>query len=367
MSFGIPLSYNPINISKLVEVLTKYEGQHHNQLTADFETEFKRQMGAPHAVALNSGTAAIHLALKVLGIGKGDTVIAPSFTYVATINPILYVGAEAVFVDSEPLTWNMDPALLEDAIKDQVAKNRKPKGIIVVHTYGMPSDMHTILEIGKRYEIPIIEDSAESLGSHYKGISVGLLGDVGIFSFNNNKVITTYGGGMLVSKHGQLVEKARFLASQARENLLYYEHKEVGFNYALSPLCAAYGLSQLVGLEREIELRRKIFERYHHEFSEKFDFQGEREGVVSNRWFTTLLLPDEEMKAKIASVLREKGIETRPLWKPMHLQPVFKHYGKFVNGTSQTLFKRGVCLPSGSTLTEADLTLVAETVTKCLE
>jgi dTDP-4-amino-4,6-dideoxygalactose transaminase len=356
MRYKIPLSYNPIDIDKLTEVLYRYEGVHHNQIVADFEREFKDLTGTPHAVALNSGTSAIHLALKVLGVRNDDIVLAPSFTYVATINPILYLGAEPVFVDSESDTWNMDPVLLDKAIKELVSKGKKPKAIIVVHTYGMPAMMDEILHIAEYNRIPIVEDAAESLGSAYKGKHTGLIGDIGVYSFNNNKVLTTYGGGLLVTKNEDYAVKSRFLASQARQELPHYEHREIGFNYAMSPLSAAAGLAGLPTLKANVQFRRALFDKYKNALAGlNVHFQPEIEQNRSNRWFSTLIFKDEATKARVISVLGEKLIETRPLWHPMHLQPVFKGFKSYDTGVSTSLFEKGLCLPSGGDLTEESL------------
>lgn len=347
MRYTIPLSYNPIDIPKLTEVLSQYEGLHHNKMIVDFEDGLKKTIGAEHVVALNSGTAAIHLALKILGIGPGDKVIVPTFTYVATINPVRYVGAEPVFIDSESETWNMDPSLVEKALLDLKRENKMPKAIIVVHTYGMPSKMDEILKLAENYDIPVVEDAAESIGSTYKGKHVSSLGSIGIYSFNNNKILTTYGGGAIVTKKAEWAAKARFLASQARENLSYYEHRHVGHNYAMSPLSAAAGLSQLPYLGERIEKRRAVFAQYEKEL-EGLGLQFQPESVLnrSNRWFSTLLFKDEATKRHVTSVLDGEGIETRPLWRPMHLQPLFKNSTSFLQGVSEDYFWRGLCLPS---------------------
>jgi pyridoxal phosphate-dependent aminotransferase EpsN len=351
----IPLSYNPIDIPKLTEVLARYKDVHHNQMIIDFEVALQKTTGATHVVALNSGTAAIHLALKVLGIGPGDLVIVPTFTYVATANPIRYLGAEPVFIDSEPDTWNMDPNLLEKAIEDLKGENNVPKAIMVVHTYGMPSRMSEILQLADHHGIPVIEDAAESLGSTYKGTPVGTLGDIGIYSFNNNKVVTTYGGGAITLKSSELAQKVRFYASQAREQLPYYEHREVGYNYAMSPLCAATGLSQLPQLNQNIEARRRIFQHYRSEFSGlSINSQPESGANHSNRWFSAFIFSDEATRLRVSSVLGSEGIETRPLWRPMHQQPVYQQVRSYLNGISDQFFKTGLCLPSGSG-TEGDL------------
>jgi len=366
MLYTIPLSYNPIDIFKLTEVLSGYAGKHHNQIVTDFEEAFKKITGAAHAVALNSGTSAIHLALKVLGVGPGDVVVVPTFTYVATVNPVLYLGAQPVFIDSESESWNMDPSLLEKALDDLMREGKKPKAIIVVHTYGMPANMEDIARIGREHGIPIVEDAAESLGSTHHGKSVGLTGDLGVFSFNNNKIVTSYGGGMLVAKDIQHAKRVRFLASQAREDLPYYEHREVGYNYAISPLSAAYGLSQLPDLRRNIVLRRRVFEIYREGLSKEVQFQPEKDGRYSNRWFSGILFKDEATKLSISSVLMANGIETRPLWNPIHQQPVYQQFSSYLNTVSDKLFRTGLCLPSSSDLVPEQQQKVIDLVVKSL-
>ncbi len=367
MRYTIPLSYNPIDIPRLTEVLSRYNHIHHNQIITDFEEAIKTTTGSTHAVALNSGTASIHLALKVLGIGPGDVVIVPTFTYVATVNPVRYLGGEPVFIDSELETWNMDPSLLERAITDLKNENKKPKAIIVVHTYGMPSKMDEILRLANEHGIPVIEDAAESVGSTYKGQQVGTMGTIGIYSFNNNKVVTTYGGGVLLTKSAELAKRTRFFASQARENLPYYEHKEVGFNYAMSPLCAAMGLSQLPYLENNIKSRRRVFEAYQQQLADlELKFQPENIGSYSNRWFSTLLFKDEATKLRLNSVLEAGGIETRPLWSPMHQQPVYRHFKSYITGLSDQFFKTGLCLPSGNGILKENQQKVVELIKKSL-
>ncbi|MFZ2904642.1 MAG: aminotransferase class I/II-fold pyridoxal phosphate-dependent enzyme [Cyclobacteriaceae bacterium] len=357
----IPLSYNPIDISKLSEVLTRYDGVHHNQIVADFERTLSETTGAPHVVALNSGTSAIHLALKVLGVEAGDYVIVPTFTYVATINPVRYLGAIPVFIDSEPETWNMNPHLLEQAIQDLKREGKPLKAIILVHTYGMPCKLDDILQLADYHKIPVVEDAAESLGSTYRGQQVGTFGDIGIYSFNNNKIVTTYGGGALVAKRPDWIQKARFYASQAREQLPYYEHKEVGYNLAMSPLCAASGITQLPELGRRIKDRREIFEYYSTSLSGyEVQFQSENEDNRSNRWLSAVLFKDLATKDRVTSVLASEGIETRPLWRPMHDQPVFLTYKKYANDLSMDYFNRGLCLPSGGDLQAEALQKVVE-------
>jgi len=315
-------------------------------MVTDFENAIANLTGMPHAVAVNSGTAAIHLALLSLGIGKGDVVLAPTFTYIATINPILYVGAQPVLIDSETETWNMDPILLEQAIKSLRQKGIDPKAIIIVHTYGMPSKMNEIMAIAEKEGIPLIEDAAESLGALYDGKMTGAMGEVGLYSFNNNKAVTTFGGGVLITKNPQVGDKARYLASQARQNQPFYEHKDVGYNYLMSPLSAAMGLSQLPLLEQKNSARRSTFSRYAEHLKNTGTFQEDNANRFSNRWLSTFLFPNLEYKQLIINQLNKNGIETRPLWKPMHLQPLYQNAGTFLSGVSESYFDRGLALPS---------------------
>jgi dTDP-4-amino-4,6-dideoxygalactose transaminase len=363
MQYEIPLSYNPIDVRKLSDVLLRYEGVHHNQLIHDFEKEFRKLTGAEYAVALNSGTAAIHLALNVLGIGPGDYVIAPTFTYVATISPAIHLGAQPVFVDSERETWNMDPNLLEEAIKSLILANKKPKAIIVVHTYGMPSRMKELSDISERYGVPIVEDAAESLGSTYNQEHVGLMGKCGIFSFNNNKIATTYGGGIFATNDEIFAQRVRFLAAHARENLPYYEHKEAGFNYNMGPLNAAAGLSQLPDIQGYIEKKRQIFDSYRRVLSGlNIEFQPEIQGNRSNRWFSVIFFKTKATKDEVISVLGAKNIETRPAWRPMHQQTVFKGALCFGGKVSGEFFETGLCLPSGRDLNDEKIELIARVI-----
>ncbi len=335
-----------------------------------FEKELQDYTGAGYAAALSAGTAAIHLALILLDVKPGDLVICQSFTFSATANPIVYQGATPVFVDSEPDTWNMDPAAMETAIQaclsGSVTGNPKaPKAIIPVHLYGMPAKMEQINAIAQKYGIPVIEDAAEALGSSIQGKKCGTFGKFGILSFNGNKIITTSGGGALLSDDGNLIEKARFLATQARDNAPHYQHSHIGYNYRMSNIVAGIGRGQLEVLEAHMELRRNNFERYKY-FFESLESKGynikmlkEPEGYKSNRWLSTILIDPELNKGITTETLRlifdSHSIETRPLWKPMHLQPVFESTPYFGNGLSEKLFNQGLCLPSGSNLTEEEL------------
>lgn len=349
----IRLSYNSIDTTALSDVLNKYESQNHRQIVSDFESKICSLTGASHAVALASGTAAIHLALRVLGVSSGDYVIAPTFTYVATINPIIYAGAIPILIDSESTTWNMDPTLLQAAIGDLKQKGKIPKAILLVHTYGVPAQAGQILKIAAKEGIPVIEDAAESLGARSRGVMTGTMGDIGIYSFNNNKTLTTFGGGMLVTKKVELASKARFLASQARENLPYYQHNDVGYNYLMSPLNAAYGLSQLEKCTISVDHRRSIFEFYRNALSE-LECQKELPGTESSRWLSAFLLPDSTKLRYCVQLFENEGIETRPLWNPMHCQPIYAACTIYGGKVSEKLFNVGVCLPSGNGLSRPD-------------
>jgi dTDP-4-amino-4,6-dideoxygalactose transaminase len=310
------------------------------------------------ASALSSGTAAIHLALIMLGVKPGDEVIASSFTFSATVNPIAYQGALPILIDSEADTWNMSPELLETAIKDRISKGKKPKAIIIVHLYGMPAKMDAIMELANRYEIPLIEDAAEALGSKYKNQSLGTFGILGVLSFNGNKIITTSGGGALISNDEKLIAKSRFLATQARDSAPHYQHSEIGYNYRMSNIVAGIGRGQLEVLDEHIALRRRNFTFYKEQFSEfeGISFHQEPdENYFSNYWLTCITVDPAKMKGisreDIRLALDAENIESRPLWKPMHLQPVFSHCPFYGNGISEKLFQTGLCLPSGSNLT----------------
>jgi dTDP-4-amino-4,6-dideoxygalactose transaminase len=325
-----------------------------------FERELADKVGVAHAAALSSGTAAIHLALKVLGIGEGDRVFTSSLTFVATANPILYVGAEPVFIDSEPETWNMSPAALARALDAADHAGTLPKAVMPVGLYGQSPDMAAIVDLCARYDIPIIEDAAESLGATYNGEAAGTFGRLGVYSFNGNKIITTSGGGMLVSDDGALIERARFLATQAREQAPWYEHRDVGFNYRMSNILAGIGRGQLKVLDERVAQRRSVFDRYVQalEHVDGLTWMGEPTGHRASRWLSVATLDTRRTGIDPTSViehLASQRIEARRVWKPMHLQPLFAdnaywphHDGESV---SEHLFKVGLCLPSGSNLT----------------
>ncbi len=327
-----------------------------------FETAIQDYVGnSSHVAALSSGTAAIHLALELLGVSHGDEVICQSFTFSASANPIRYLGANPIFVDSEPLTWNMSPNLLEEAILNRIKSGKTPKAIIAVHLYGMPYKVDEIRQLADRYDIPIIEDSAEALGSSYKGVKCGTFGDIGILSFNGNKIITTSGGGALLTKDLEVRKKAVFLSTQARDNAPHYQHSSIGYNYRMSNVLAGIGRGQMEVLEERILARRNNFDFYLNALGniDGLEFLQEPDGFFSNRWLSCILTPTFAVREKIRLALSELDIESRPLWKPMHLQPIFQNFPHFSDGTSEDLFERGLCLPSGSNLSEEDLHLIA--------
>ncbi|WP_298505712.1 aminotransferase class I/II-fold pyridoxal phosphate-dependent enzyme [uncultured Maribacter sp.] len=317
-----------------------------------------------HVAALSSGTGAIHLALSILGVSSGDEVLCQSFTFSASANPITYLGATPVFVDSEKDTWNISPVLLREAIVDRIAKGKKPKAIVAVHLYGMPYKINEINKVAKEFNIPIIEDSAEALGSNVNGVKCGSFGDIGIFSFNGNKIITTSGGGALVTKNVEIKNKAIFLATQARDEAPHYEHSSIGYNYRMSNVLAGIGRGQMLVLDDRVSARRSNYQFYYDNLNEfaEIEFLDEPENYYSNRWLSCILTPSFEIREKIRLALLEVNVESRPLWKPMHLQPIFKENPRYTDGTSDVLFQRGLCLPSGSNLSKKDLTKVINVI-----
>jgi len=328
-----------------------------------FEKDIINYTGVKLAIALSSGTAAIHLALIMLGVKSEDEVLCSSFTFSASANPILYQKAIPIFIDSELDTWNMCPILLEKAIKERIAKGKKPKAIILVHLYGMPAKMDEILAISAKFKIPIIEDAAEALGSTFQGKALGTLGDIGIYSFNGNKIITTSGGGALVSNEKKYCDKALFLATQARDKAAHYQHSEIGYNYRMSNILAGIGRGQMEVLDNRIAARRTNFEFYKANIASKdIEFLEEPEGYFSNRWLTCIIAKSFNQRENIRLRLEKENIEARPLWKPMHQQPVFKNYPKYVNGIAEDMFEKGLCLPSGSNLSEDDLNRVVSAI-----
>lgn len=326
-----------------------------------FEKDLQDYLKAENVAALSSGTAALHLALILSDVQPGDEVICQSMTFSASANPIAYLGAVPVFVDSEKDTWNMSPEHLEIAIKDRISKGKKPKAIIPVHLYGMPARMDEILKIANEYEIPVIEDAAEALGSSIRGKRCGTFGEFGVLSFNGNKIITTSGGGALVTRTAEEKEKTVFLATQARDEAPHYQHSQIGYNYRMSNIVAGIGRGQMEILDKRIEQRRTNFDAYKLAFSNipGITFQEEYNDYFSNRWLSAILidgsLTKEITRENIRLALEKENIESRPLWKPMHQQPVFEKYPYYGDGTSDQLFENGLCLPSGSNLAAEDL------------
>jgi pyridoxal phosphate-dependent aminotransferase EpsN len=335
-----------------------------------FEREFADLVGSPHAAALSSGTAAIHLALLLAGVGPGDQVLVSTFTFSASVNPILYLGARPVFIDSERTSWNMDPALLAEVLEEKARGGKLPKAVVLVHLYGQSADIDPILDLCNRYQVPLIEDAAEALGSSYKGRSPGTFGKAGIFSFNGNKIITTSGGGMLVSDDADFIAHARKLATQARDDAPHYQHSEIGYNYRLSNVLAGIGRGQLRVLEERVQARRNNFDYYRETLGRLpgVDFMPEAPWGRHTRWLTCITVDPDAFGAphdEIRLALEAENIEARPLWKPMHLQPVFSAYEYIGSGVAEALFEKGLCLPSGSSMTEEERARVVEVITSC--
>lgn len=331
-----------------------------------FEKEFCEATGARYATAVSSGSAAIHLALILLGIRAGDEVICSTLTFAASANPIIYQGATPVFIDSEPVTWNMDCNCLEDAIRDRIRKGKRPKAVIIVHLYGQSANMNPIMNLCNQYGIPLIEDAAESLGAYYKERHTGTFGKFGIFSFNGNKIITCSSGGMLVSDDEDLIRKAKFLATQARDPAPHYQHSHIGYNYRLSNVLAGIGRGQLRILAERVQARRDNFDFYKRELGglPGIQFMPEAEFGRSNRWLTCLTLDPSgcgSTREDMRLALEAENIESRPVWKPLHLQPVFRNCPYYGSGVAEELFNKGLCLPSGSNLSRDDLQRVVNT------
>lgn len=336
----------------------------------EFEKRLSRYLEAPDVVAVSAGTAAIHMAMVKLGVGPGDEVICQSFTFAASANPVTYQGAKPVFVDSEPDTWNMDPAALEEAIIERHrATGRYPKAIVPVHLYGMPARMDEILEIASRYGIPVIEDAAEALGSEYKGKKCGTLGKYGALSFNGNKIITTSGGGAVICPDSEAAKRVLFYVTQARENRPYYYHEHIGFNYRMSNISAGIGCGQMDVLAEHVERRRAIHRLYSEAFkgSDRITVhENPTDDFNSNFWLTTVLIDDADPE-QLRQAMNSRNIETRWLWRPMHMQPVYADAPYYGGNTAESLFSRGLCLPSGSNLTDSDIERVVTTLKSVLK
>ena len=335
-----------------------------------FEQALENYLGnQAHVGALSSGTAAIHLGLILLGVQAGDEVLCQSMTFSASANPILYLGATPVFIDSETETWNLCPLALEEAIKDRIAKGNKPKAIIAVHLYGVPYQIEAIKAISDKYNIPVLEDSAEALGSSYKGQKCGTFGDIGVLSFNGNKIITTSGGGAIVTKSKELKDKAVFFATQSRDDAPHYQHSEIGYNYRMSNICAGIGRGQMEVLDAHVALRRKMHEFYVDLFKDieaVTVFTVPNTDYFANYWLSAILIEPNKAKGIDREALRlafeAANIESRPLWKPMHLQPIFEHYPYYGSNVAETLFEKGLCLPSGSNLSDEERVRIKKVV-----
>lgn len=343
-------------------------GPNVNNLEKDLENYLGNEV---HVAALSSGTAAIHLGLILLGVKVGDEVLCQSFTFSASANPIIYLGAVPVFIDSETTTWNLCPIVLEQAIMDRIAKGKKPKAIIAVHLYGVPYQIEAVRAVADKYNIPILEDSAEALGSTYKGQACGTFGDIGVLSFNGNKIITTSGGGAMVTKTAAQKEKAVFFATQARDNAPHYQHSEIGYNYRMSNICAGIGRGQMEVLEDHVALRRAMQKFYSNVFQEVNGvsvFNAPNTDYVPNYWLSAIFIDPNTSNGITRETLRlaleEANIESRPLWKPMHLQPVFAHYPYYGTDVAENLFEKGLCLPSGSNLSNNDRNRIALVIEK---
>lgn len=340
-----------------------------------FEEELKHFVGQnKEVVALSAGTAAIHLALIQLGVQAGDEVICQSFTFCASANPVNYQGATPVFVDSEEDTWNMSPTLLEEAVRDRITKTgKKPKAIIPVHLYGMPAKIDEICTIAARYDIPVLEDAAEALGSEFMGRKCGTFGQFGVLSFNGNKMITTSGGGALVVSNEEAKKKTMFYATQAREPFPYYQHEKIGYNYRMSNICAGIGRGQMTVLNEHIAHHRRIHELYKQAFADVDGIElksNPDERFNANYWLSTILI-DKNVTGfdyeELRIALDAKGIETRPLWKPMHLQPIFANNPRYVDGTAERLFNKGLCIPAGPCVTDEDVAYIVREIKKCMK
>lgn len=335
-----------------------------------FEKEFAAQVGAKHAAALSSGTAALHLGLRLCGVERDDEVLCSTFTFSASANPIVYEGARPVFIDSEERSWNLDPGLLADFLKKRATQGRVPKALVLVHLYGQSADLDPILALCDKYGVTLIEDAAEALGGDYRGRSPGTFGRCGIFSFNGNKIITTSGGGMLVSDDADLIAQARFLATQARDPAPHYQHSQIGFNYRLSNVLAGIGRGQLRVLSDRVAARRRNTEIYKRLLGDLpgLTFMPEADFGRGNHWLTCIQIEPATFgsdRETVRLALDRDNIESRPVWKPLHLQPVFASCERLGGAVSERLFEKGLCLPSGSALTEADLKRVASIVREC--
>lgn len=335
-----------------------------------FEAEFAETVGVKYAAAVATGTAALHLLLRYVGVGTGDEVLCSTFTFVASVNPIMYQGAVPAFVDSDFSSWNMDPSLLAMELEKRATEDRLPKAVVLVHLYGQPADIDPIKKACSKYNVALIEDAAEALGAKYKGKAPGTFGKAGFYSFNGNKIITTSGGGMIVSDDKELIEKVKFWATQARDNAVHYEHTEIGYNYRMSNVLAAIGRGQLRVLSERVAGKRQIFDRYFESLSDLpgVSFMPEPYFAHSTRWLTCLTIDPEKAgidRNIVIQKLESKNIEARPTWKPMHLQPLYKDCQNTGGAVAKEIFKTGLCLPSGTGMTDEDLQRIVSAVRGC--
>lgn len=372
MSYSLPLSFPVFDGNESLyihQAISSGNLATNGAFISKFESKLSKKIRFHQAVALNSGTSALHLALVLLGVGQGDEVLCQSFTFCASANPVVYLGATPIFVDSEEDTWNLSPELLEDAILSRIALGKKPKAIIVVHLFGMPAKMKEIMEISQKYTIPILEDAAEAVGSTLNGDSCGTFGKIGVFSFNGNKIITSGGGGALISGDASIIERARYLSTQAREDLPYYQHLEIGYNYRMNNMAGAIGLAQLERLDGFVSKRRLINDRYRILFEDfpGITFQTESLESKSNYWLTSILIDENQTgfsNDRLRILLFKNGIETRFLWKPLHLQPAYRGVPFYGGNIAENLFLKGLCLPSSVNLTYDDQKIIAGVIEK---
>lgn len=356
----IPLSYNYLNKENFDRAYAFMNNG--DDVLEQFEKSLNKFTNS-NTLALNTGTSAIHLALQVLNIMEGDEVICPSFTFVATVNPVLYQKAVPIFVDSEDKTWNMSSVLLEEAIRDRInKKGQPPKAVLLTHIYGIPARVEEIKKICDKYNIPLIEDAAEALGAYIDEQAVGTFGELGIYSFNTNKIVTSFGGGVLISDSNKQIDKAKYLSTQAKSNKVHYEHEAVGYNYRMGLVNAAFGLDCMERLQLNIQKRKEIRSKYLTELSGLGSFQQEIPNTRGNGWLSTILFDNIKSYSEVYQALKDQNIESRPLWKPMHLQPIFKDYPYYGDGLSERLFEKGLCLPSGSNMTDEQLERVVSAI-----
>lgn len=339
-------------------------------MVTGFEEDFAALSGISHCAALSSGTAALHIALRLLGIGRGDIVLASSLTFIGSVSPVTFLGAEPVFIDSDTATWNMDPNLLSDAVKDYCRQGKTPAAVVVTDLYGQCADYDALREVLDRNGIPLVIDAAESVGATYKGRHAGKGGICAAYSFNGNKIITTSGGGMLAAEDGDFVSRARWLSQQARENAPHYEHVEVGYNYRMSNIVAAIGRGQLTALSQRVDAKRQLAARYEQALGHLpgISFMPEASYGRSNRWLTVMQVDEQAFGASpetIRLALERENIESRPVWKPMHMQPVFRQCAVYGGRVSESLFAKGLCLPSGTAMTDQDFERVIATIHSC--